>query len=270
MEKITYEDIRDIQNSELRNKVLRKFYDEVLIVFFPTPEQLDPYDRIRDSMDPNDETFYTSFIHVVVAYNSKMEMIGGTLFEVFPNSESGLLSYFCVRQEYRKNKIGKVLIDKATMIMDSDILRLKGRECDAIYFETNSPLKHHHDDDTIEPESRLRVLKNLGCDLIDFEFIQPPLEPNLPIDTNLVLLYFNRDNKKTLDGNKLLLFMKEYWDICDASLDHQYYLNTIKVLKNNQIALLPLTTHNIRNIDYCVSGLPPVEEIEKKKFNSNL
>jgi len=269
--KITYEDIRDIQDQELRNQVLEKFYYEVLVVFFPTPEQLDPYERIRDSMDPNDETYYTSIIHVVVAYNQKREMIGGTLFEVFPNSMCGLLSYFCVKQEYRKNKIGKILVDKATSIMDSDILRIKGKECYAVLFETNSPLKYHHDDDTIDPEVRLKVLKNLGCDLIDFEFIQPPLEPNMPIDTNLVLLYYNRDNKSYMDGNKLLHFMKEYWEITDASLDHPFFLNTIKVLENNKIPIIPLSIDNIRKIDYCISGLPPISEpIEKKKFNSNL
>jgi len=32
--KITYEDIRDIQDQELRNQVLEKFYYEVLVVFF--------------------------------------------------------------------------------------------------------------------------------------------------------------------------------------------------------------------------------------------
>eukprot|EP01091_Cochliopodium_minus_P013781 TRINITY_DN4523_c0_g1_i1.p1 TRINITY_DN4523_c0_g1~~TRINITY_DN4523_c0_g1_i1.p1 ORF type:complete len:275 (+),score=75.72 TRINITY_DN4523_c0_g1_i1:436-1260(+) len=271
-EKFYYEDIRDIQNQELREKTLEDFYRDIMIVFFPTPEQLDPIERIRDSMDPKDETYYTSLVHVVVCYNGKREMIGGTLFEVFPNSESGLLSYFCVKQEYRKNKLGKILIDKATSIMDADILKMKGKECDAIYFETNSPLKHHHDDDTITPENRLRVLKNLGCDLINFEFVQPPLEPNMPIDTNLVLLYYNRDNKKNLDGNKLLLFMKEYWEITEAPLNHPIFLNTIKVLQNKSISLLPLTIENIRNLDYSVSGLPPAPEfhLEKKKFNSNL
>ena len=231
-----------------------------------------------NALNPSDDTYYTTLIHVILAYNEKEEIIGGTLFEVFPNSACGLLSYICVQEEYRKAKIGKVLIERASHVMDTDCLKMRGKECFAILFETSSPLKYKSHD-SISPISRLQVLKRLGCDLIDFEFIQPPLEPNLGIDTNLVLLYLNRDGKKQLDGNQLLKFMKEYWEVTGAPLDHPYFLNTIKVLKGNSIPVINLSIENIQNIDYCVTGLYPNPlvttaatnaEMPKKFFHSKL
>jgi len=141
--------------------------------------------------------------------------------------------------------------------MDSDSLKLRGKECYAILLETNSPLRVIKQD-SFAPEKRLGVLANLGCELVDFEFIQPPLSPKLGIDTNLILLYLNRDNKLFLDGNILLTFTKEYWDICSASLEHSYFLKTASVLYNRKIPLRKLTIDNIRKIDYCVSGIYPM------------
>jgi len=277
-------DLRDLKKDTVRNKLLVEFYEDFLKVYFPIKEQLDPIERISNALDPTSDTFYESLVHVVVVFDeSKKEMIGGTLFEFFSESACGLISYFCVKEEYRKSGVGRILIDTACNIMDSDSVKLRGKECYAILLETNSPLRLIKRD-SLPPEKRLGVLSNLGCWLVDFEFIQPPLEPKLAIDTNLILLYLNRDKKRFLYGNILLSFLKEYWEICSASLDHPFFLRTISLLYNKKILLKPLIIDNIRRIDYCVSGIYPIPltstaalngkissvQTIKNKFKSNL
>jgi len=263
-------DLRDLKKDIVRTKLLEEFYEYFLEVYFPIKEQLDPIERISKALDPKSDTFYESIVHVVVVFDEdKKEMIGGTLFEFFSESTCGLISYFCVKEEYRKTGLGRVLIDTACNIMDSDSVKLRGKECYAILLETNSPLRLIKRD-SLPPEKRLGVLSNLGCGLVDFEFIQPPLEPKLAIDTNLILLYLNRDKKRFLDGNILLAFLKEYWEICSASLDHPFFLRTISLLYNKKIFVKPLTIDNIRRIDYCVSGIYPMPLTTTTALNANV
>jgi GNAT superfamily N-acetyltransferase len=276
-------DLRDLKKDTERNKLLEEFYEYFLNIYFPIKEQLDPFERISNALDPASDTFYESIVHVVVVFDEqKKEMIGGSLFEFFSESTCGLISYFCVKEEYRKSGLGRVLIENACNVMDSDSVKLRGKECYAILLETNSPLRLIKKD-SFPPEKRLGVLSNLGCDLVDFEFIQPPLDPKLRIDTNLILLYLNRDKKRFLDGNILLSFIKEYWEICNASLEHPFFLRTISLLYSKTVLVKPLTIDNIRRIDYCVSGIYPMPLTStsalkakispaesKNKFKSNL
>jgi len=276
-------DLRDLKKDTVRINLLEELYEYFLKVYFPIKEQLDPIERIAKALDPKSDSFYESIVHVVVVFDeTKKEMIGGSLFEFFSDSTCGLISYFCVKEDYRKTGLGRILIDTACNIMDSDSVKLRGKECYAILLETNSPLRLIKRD-SFPPEKRLGVLSNLGCCLVDFEFIQPPLEPKLAIDTNLILLYLNRDKKKFLEGNILLAFLKEYWEICSASLEHPFFLRTMSFLYNKKILLKPLTINNIRRIDYCVSGIYPMPLTStaalsgkispvktKTKFKSNL
>jgi len=259
-EKFVFTDLRNVRERERRNALLAEFYHNFLVPFFgKIPDQLDSFEKMEASMNPLSPDWNKTVNHIVLAFDVDTRKIaGGVVFEFYPISRCGLVSYFCVSDEYRRYGLGRTFLQTAQAHMDSDCFQIYGTRSRGVFLETNSPLRIEKD--VIHPEKRLAIFRNLGCSLLDFDYVQPPICPGLAPDTNMVLVLFRRgerDNRKYLPGNVILSFLEEFWTICQAPLEHPYFLNAIPVLHNQKIAIKDLTVDNIRRIECRVTGRSP-------------
>jgi len=244
--------------------------------FFPKKEQLDTLDTLSASLNPKESKFFEVVIHIVLAFKEDSEeILGGIVFEFYHVSSFGLLSYICVEDKYRNLKIGKKLIDVAEEELNSCAIQNSGNPCGAILLEMNSPYRIKEKEDSFSPQQRINVFKNLGCNLVEIDYVQPPLDTNLPPDTSLLLICLNKDgNKKSIDGDKLADFYREFWETsCDDPSEYkQYFVESVYYAKQvKEIPLRPLSLDNIYDLEVKFSKRNPENEYPLKfRFKSNL
>ena len=99
-------------------EALKYFYDTFMKKNFPIEDELDPLEVWEDVLDPEKVTSFEDHaveLHVVVGYSDKegKEIIGGIVFEYYKMSNSCLISYIAVADNYRKSGFAKSLITLA-------------------------------------------------------------------------------------------------------------------------------------------------------------
>ena len=212
-------------------------------------------ENLSSSLDPNNEMYTKTICRIILAFEGK-KMVGGTIFELFPKTRCGLLSYFCVLPEYRRLGLGSVFIRMALDSIDSDSIKLNGKKCHALFLETNNPLRVSKD--VFDPLVRIKALRKIGCHLLEFPYVQPPLAPGQIPDTNLVFLCVRRDVDKFFEGNIVLDFLKEFWRLQKAPLNHPYLIKAQSMLHNKKIVVSELCLENIRKMEnnFSMESLP--------------
>jgi len=272
--KLVFKDLRSITNSGKREYFLKKFFNDFLKKFFPKKEQLDTLDTLSASLNPKESKFFEVVIHIVLAFKeSTEEILGGIVFEFYHVSSFGLISYICVDDRYRNLKIGKKLIDVAEEELNSCAIQNSGKPCGAILLEMNSPYRVKEKDDSFSSQQRINVFKNLGCSLVEIDYVQPPLDTNLEPDTSLLLICINKDGKKNIDGEKLADFYKEFWETsCDDPSEYkQYYIDSICYAKEKKsIPLKPLSLDTIYDLEIKFHKRVEHQYPLKARFKSNL
>ena len=227
----------------------------------------DTFEKISKCLDPSSRDFFEVVIHVVLAINKKTdEIMGGIVFEFYNLSSFGLISYICVDPKYRQYKIGRNLIELAEDQLNNRSLQNSGKSCEAILLEISSPmrLKDEEKDHSFSAEQKISVFRKIGCDLVEIDYIQPPLDNVFLPDDSLLLICINKE-KKTHDGNKLADFFFEFWETSceDSSPFKEYLLRSISDSKEKR--WIPLSPLNLENIGQ-------FESQRKKRitFKSNL
>jgi len=242
--------------------------------FFPKKEQLDTIDTLSASLNPKESKFFEVVIHIVLAFKENSEeILGGIVFEFDHVSSFGLISYICVDDRYRNLKIGKKLIDVAEEELNNCAIQNSGKNCGAILLEMNSPYRIKEKEDCFSPQQRINVFKNLGCSLVEIDYVQPPLDTDLAPDTSLILICINKDGKKFIDGEKLADFYKEFWETsCDDPSEYkEYFFESVSYSKQKkQISLKPLNLDNIYELEMKFKKPQHSTPMNVIRFKSNL
>jgi GNAT superfamily N-acetyltransferase len=113
---------------------------------------------------------------------------GGIVFERYPESNCGLLTYMVVAPHARGRGLGKRLVDDALAV-------LAGTR--AVFGEINDPERQ-----TREPveqaRQRLARFERWGAKLVDVDYVQPALGPGLKRDTTLRLIAWGDPDAQTV------------------------------------------------------------------------
>ncbi|EGC34343.1 hypothetical protein DICPUDRAFT_98253 [Dictyostelium purpureum] len=176
-------------------ELLDAFYKKYMITQFGTSDELEPLDNWHKALsdegrdDPN-----ICDLHVLLALGLPGEhkgkghkyIIGGLVFEYYPETNTALVTYLVVNQRWSGKGIGTDLILRTLTILDQNA-KQKGHiaGCNAIFLEVMfSPQS------TINgPDSSLShvFLFNKGFRLLDFEYYQPPTSLKNPKSNNVCL-----------------------------------------------------------------------------------
>jgi GNAT superfamily N-acetyltransferase len=113
---------------------------------------------------------------------------GGIVFERYPESNCGLLTYLVVAPHARGQGLGKALLDDALATL---------RDTRAVFGEINDPATQ-----TREPaeaaRKRLARFERWGAKLVDVDYVQPALGPGLARDTTLRLIAWGDPDAATV------------------------------------------------------------------------
>ncbi|EFA76800.1 histidine kinase [Heterostelium album PN500] len=197
----------------------------------------------------NDGDEYQVDFHVVIAMcpddkkleiemNGYSDIMGGVVFEYYPNGNFGCITYLLVNNEYRGQGIAGLLMKHAVSSLDNDAKshgHLGG--INAIFLETNSADKVAPEDDVMAPAQRHIIFHKLGIRLLDFDYVQPPLAlehgkcrdllltcvltNNIPSDV------FGSEQRYYLPSALIRKFLEVFWGSCCERLEMENWRNDI-------------------------------------------
>lgn len=232
--KYSANDFSDLELTDLRTyedeRLLYEFYENVYKPAFPIETQReDPsvwIGRLWGS-DSEDTTFelHALIIGKNIRDPSRRIIYGGSLFEYYGESRSGLLTYMVVVPEARGKGLGTLLYTK-TMDILRNIAAIRGVDLSAIYGEVENPLRTTPSD-VMDTWDRLRIIQKWGGSVLDIEYIQPALMPGQGSNRDLLLLHFSQDDRQlpSVPSRLVLDFLTEFYtnlSAVDLSLSHDF------------------------------------------------
>ena len=164
----------------------------------------------------NEEWPYTQ-ITLIVEDN---KVIAGCISDFYPECETIEPIYLVVDEKFRNRGLAKKLLDELfniTGVID-------------MYVEVDNPERVNENNSAIDPETRINIYRKLGFELLDFEYVQPPLGEGLDFERNLLLMYKSKNH--SLPKERLISFMTSFYKGLN-SLDTPEYFKLIKGIQNN-------------------------------------
>ena len=144
-------------------------------------------------------------IEVVLLLDAEDHPVAGVTIEYYRAARIGLLTYIAVAEGARGKGIGRRLIAAARAWLD--------RTADAatpMLAETERYQDAHDDAERGETDLRQKRLAGLGARMLDFDYVMPPLRPELP-PYRLHLMCFLRDGegRDSLRAPQVAAFLRE-------------------------------------------------------------
>ena len=203
-------DLRDQYRPDLLNAFIA-----IYEASFPDPsEREDPAqwsERLRRSFpSPQPRT------HLLIALDTQAQTMpavrGGIVFEYYPASRCGLLTYLAVDPGWRRRGLARRLVNAAIESLKQDA-EDQGKALRAVFAEAEDPAKVPVRDAAMPPRARLMALTRLGALWIDIPYVQPALQGGSGRCRHLLLLAFYHDGRQPdrIAGTVVRAFLHEFY-----------------------------------------------------------
>lgn len=177
--------------AERDDELLRAFYEELYLPAFPAPEHRESIDVwVRELWDAPETSASRRYLLIVgndLKDPARRQLSGGHMFEYYPASRCGLLSYLVVAPDRRKQGLGHILTARGLSML-SGAARADGSPLRGVFAETVDPVKAAPDH-AGEAWERLEILGRLGVRILDVPYTAPPLGPGQARARDLLLLF---------------------------------------------------------------------------------
>jgi GNAT superfamily N-acetyltransferase len=201
---------------------------------FPEASERQSKASWTEALSSRDIGYSLSFIVARDGY----EVAGGIAFEYYPLSACGLLTFVFVRERYRKQKLGRALVERAHKQLRS------GKPLHYVFAEVEDPerVDRSRIKSAIDPRLRLRILARLGARAIPIRYIQPALEPGQQPAEHLMLLILAPHEATSIDRSRLTTFLHEFYASLDVSEPDEAKLLVVAFagLEGEKIPVFPL------------------------------
>ena len=184
---------------DLRAKPDERVFDRFVALYqryFTRPEITEPPERWRRRLWPAEaarpELPQIDFHIIAAGIDFDKEspgVYGGLVFEYYPASSTGLLTYLVVDESCRMRGIARRLNNAAALVLQADAEK-RGQNLRAIFAETDDPRHPAFKDKINTIADKLVTLSRLGAKWIDIPYVQPPLGPDRPWVDSMILLAF--------------------------------------------------------------------------------
>ncbi|MFA7387710.1 MAG: GNAT family N-acetyltransferase [Thiohalobacteraceae bacterium] len=202
-------DLRDQYRPDLLNAFIA-----IYKASFPDPsEREDPAqwpERLRRSFpSPQPRT------HLLIAFDTAQTppaVRAGIVFEYYPASRCGLLTYLAVEPGWRRRGLARRLVNAALEILKRDA-EDQGKALRAVFAEAEDPAKVPTGGTAMAPQARLTALTRLGALWIDIPYVQPALQGGSGPCRHLLLLSFYHDGRQPdrIAGAVIREFLHEFY-----------------------------------------------------------
>ncbi|MBQ6696706.1 MAG: GNAT family N-acetyltransferase [Lachnospiraceae bacterium] len=207
-DKIQYIDV-DFHNAD-DLELLHRFYEEVYVVGFPDEDERESLSNMIEQglrMSPEGRNIY----HCVIAFTEEV-IIGGAIGDYFSDCECAAVEFLVVHPDARGKGLSNGVLNRLIASFRADAKR-NGSGLECFYFETENPWKV-----TIERKldciKRWLALDRLVTGILDWEYVQPPLEEGKNAIDYLSLGIKVFDTEKIypkVSGEKVQKFLQYYF-----------------------------------------------------------
>ena len=203
-------DLRDLDRPDLLNAFIAIYQAS-----FPDPsEREDPAqwsERLhRTFPSPQPRT------HLLIALDTQAQTTpavrGGIVFEYYPASRCGLLTYLAVKPVGRRRGLGRRLVKAATELLKQDAEDQESA-LRAVFAEAEDPAKVPARGAAMPPHTRMTALTRMGALWIDIPYVQPRLQGGSGPCRHLLLLAFYHDGTQPdrIAGAVVREFLHEFY-----------------------------------------------------------
>lgn len=190
--------------------LMDRFYTESMLPNFPLEDELDSLEYMKASLtavEEEDKIMNTDYHFIIMLSlpepydpssdieftedNFKGDIIGGVIYEYFIQANVGLLTYLVVNHKWRGLNVGGILSEKCRESLEEHA-KSRGHlaGCNAIFLETNSAVKVKESLDVMPPARRHEIFYNMGLRLVDFDYVQAPIDKDKKKVNYLLLCCF--------------------------------------------------------------------------------
>jgi hypothetical protein len=239
-------DIFEIRNLDKEHE--SKMFDQFIVYYleaFKDPNEREEPEQLEDNLRAQTEGPGQFRYHIALAVeelhiDKQLRVYGGIIFEYYPKSSCGMLSYVVVAPGQRGKGIFRRLYNYAIgrFLKDSEE---NGRELKAVFAEIRDPWKPSRFESQEFTRTRALIHSKLGAKLIDIPYIMPPLDENKSkLDDFLLVSYpINNKNHLSISTKIVVSFLEDYYRIFGIAKpsENDDYLRMIAPL-NSEIYIL--------------------------------
>lgn len=239
------------------NATYLKPFQEVYEAGFPDENEREIFSDILDRISGISPSYQPPSIIIIKTDNEIVS--GGLIVDWYKDCQTVHLTYLIVNPNFRNQGIAKSLINEGIKEIIDWIEREKKIKIKNVFFESNNPSKTLNDN--FDPTLRLKIFTKLGAKLIDFPYVQPPLDEKKDQVENLFLLSFTQFNAggDKIPGKEIQCFLLDFYKGLGVDDQHPAYIKMVKFLesmmdKNGDIKLseleLPLYQFKKASVTY--------------------
>lgn len=194
--------IKDLNSSD--HQLLELFYKDLLLPAFGMfRDELEPLSVFQTALQNQTASEYK--LHVSVVLNND-QIIAGCSYELYPKSCCGLITYISVKKEFQGKGYGRLLVNHVLSIMS-------GYGVKALFLETNKD-NVSAEVDVMTPVVRRNVLRRLGFQVVDVDYVQPALSSDRSKCRDLFLgVHENFLENGMLSSSCLVEWLTEFYEV---------------------------------------------------------
>ena len=204
-------DLRERHHDE---RLLRLFYRRLFRPAFPICEERESVKTWRALLWGHCDACE---LHCLVAgYDvddpRRRRIVAGLLFEYYPISDCGLLTYLVTHPTFRRRGLATMLFQRGIRNLKAIAARRR-RRLHAVFLEIKDPRKRARASDVMDPWTRLAFFERRGARILDLPYVQPPLEPGQGSARALLLLvaWPRYANRRAAPARHLCRFLREFY-----------------------------------------------------------
>jgi GNAT superfamily N-acetyltransferase len=198
--------------------LLRGFHRSVYLPAFPIESERESLATWRDLLWGSDRSCE---LHVLLAGFDlgdprRRRLIGGHIFEYYPEASCGLLTYLVIHPSHRGRGLASHLFRRGILTLKR-VARRRHRRLRLVFAEVNDPRKVSRRSDVMDPWARLAFFGRLGGRVLDLPYVQPELEPGQGPARNLLLLTVFPDmaRRRSIEARPVRRFLAEFYRAVD-------------------------------------------------------
>lgn len=208
---LKYTDI-DFDNAENLG-LFGRFYCELYMREFPDENERESLDNILEQARRMKSSESSSYHCIIATVGS--DIVGGIIGDYFPKVNCGAVEFIVVAPDRRHQRIGTGLISNLVNFFNADAQKYIGKShIDYYFFEVENPDKVTDANAAVKCKERLGFWNKMSAELLQIDYIQPPLEEGKLSVDYLYLAICVIDTKlsrENIDRSRVFGFLREFF-----------------------------------------------------------
>lgn len=214
------------------------FYTQIYMECFPDPDERETFDSLLGYLQDAQNTQKYNY-HIVLARDENENVIGGAIFDYFPESNTGVIEFIAVKPDCQSCGVGSQLYRHILLVFNENAYKNGKQKLSSVFCEIDSP---EHSKSSIK--KYLYFWRKHNYRHLDFEYIQPSLSASQGKVTSLWFTVSPQQGQARISGPYVLQVLHNYMKYCmripDPSAHPDYKQMQAQLASMEEVPLLPI------------------------------